>query len=225
MFTGLVEDLGEIIAVTPLAGDGALRLTLAAPLLREALPTGASLCVDGVCLTLTSQDPEVGRATVDVGPETAALTTLGPQGGPLLHRQVNLERALRLSDRLGGHLVAGHVDAVGRIARTATRGPAWDVFISAPAAQLRYVIHKGSICVDGISLTVNQVDDAGFAISLIPHSQARTTLSRKRAGDAVNLEVDLIGKYVEKLLTPGGATRPGGLTLETLKEHGFAPKE
>lgn len=219
MFTGLVEDIGRVAAVAALPSGKGLRLTLSAALLREPLPLGASLAVDGVCLTIVAHEADAARASVEVGPETLSRTTLGAAA---VGRDVNLERALRLSDRLGGHLVSGHVDAVGRVHRAAARGEALDISIAAPTAVLRYVVEKGSIAVDGISLTVNGVDDEGFSVSLIPHSQARTTLARKGPGAAVNLEADLIGKYVEKLLGPRAA---GGLTLDKLKEHGFAPTE
>lgn len=223
MFTGLVEDIGRVAALSPLASGKGLRLTLTAPLLREALPTGASLAVDGVCLTLVEQDAGAGRAAVEIGPETLERTTLSALRPGV---EVNLERALRLSDRLGGHLVAGHVDAVGHISAVSARGEAWDLSVATPGALLRYIVEKGSIAIDGISLTVNRVDEQGFSVSLIPHSQARTTLSRKGPGGAVNLEVDLIGKYVEKLLGLSPAARSsGGLTLAQLKEHGFANKD
>ena len=195
MFTGIVEDVGRIARIEALPSERARKLTVRAPLLDGEQPLGASLAVDGVCLTVTAWRP--GEVDAVVGPETIERTTLGAlvEGAP-----VNLERPLRLGDRLGGHLVAGHVDGVGRIAAVAPRAEAVDVTIEPPAALLRYVIEKGSIAVDGISLTVNAVDARGFAVSLIPHTQAATTLAQKGVGAAVNLEVDLIGKYVEKLV-------------------------
>jgi riboflavin synthase len=195
MFTGIVEDVGQIAELVPLPSEQALRLTVAARLLDEEQPLGASLAVDGVCLTVTAW--RKGEIDAEVGPETIARTTLGKLGQGA---SVNLERPLRLGDRLGGHMVAGHVDAVGQIAQVAPRAEAVDVRVRAPAELLRYVIEKGSIAVDGISLTVNAVDAETFTVSLIPHTQAATTLARKGPGAAVNLEVDLIGKYVEKLV-------------------------
>jgi riboflavin synthase len=195
MFTGIVEEVGRIAALTPLPSEQALRLTVEAGLLDEEQPLGASLAVDGVCLTVTAWR----RGAIDaiIGPETIVRTTLGKLGAGA---SVNLERPVRLGDRLGGHLVAGHVDAVGHIAQVAPRAEAVDVTVRAPAALLRYVIEKGSIAVDGISLTVNAVDAESFTVSLIPHTQVATTLAQKGTGGLVNLEVDLIGKYVEKLV-------------------------
>jgi riboflavin synthase len=208
MFTGLVEGVGKIEAVQ--AAAGGRRLSVSAPLLDEELPLGASLAVDGVCLTVVEW--KKGRVALDVGPESLARTTLGELA---VGATVNLERPLRMGDRLGGHMVAGHVDAVGRIERAVPRGDAVDLFVAANSALLRYVVEKGSIAVDGISLTVNQVDAGGFAVSIIPHTQTATTLTKKSAGARVNLEVDLIGKYVEKLVAPHRDL------LETLKENGY----
>ncbi len=195
MFTGIVEDVGQVTALVALPSQQAMRLTVRARLLDEPQPLGASLAVDGVCLTVTAW--RAGEIDAEVGPETIARTTLGKlgQGAP-----VNLERPLKLGDRLGGHMVAGHVDAVGHIAQVAPRAEAVDVTVRAPGELLRYVIEKGSIAVDGISLTVNAVDDETFTVSLIPHTQSATTLAKKGPGGAVNLEVDLVGKYVEKLV-------------------------
>jgi riboflavin synthase len=214
MFTGIVEDVGHVIAVDSLPSGRGRRLHLGAPLLEEAQFLGASLAVDGVCLTVVEWNP--GRAGVEVGPETLERTTLGALVAGM---RVNLERPMRLGDRLGGHLVSGHVDGVGRIGRRRPRAEALDLTVLAASLLLRYVVEKGSITVDGISLTVNHVDELGFGVSLIPHTQGATTLGRKLEGEAVNLEVDLIGKYVEKLL--GGHPPRAALDLQKLKEHGF----
>ena len=195
MFTGLVEDVGRVEAISDLAGGGGRRLEVGARLFASGQSLGASVAIDGVCLTVVAWHN--GRAAFDVGPETLERTTLGALGKGA---SVNLERPLALGDRLGGHLVAGHVDGVGEVSARAPRGEAVDVTIGLAPALLRYVVEKGSVAVDGISLTVNRVDGRGFEVSLIPHTQSVTTLASKAPGARVNIEVDLIGKYVEKLL-------------------------
>ncbi len=168
-----------------------------------------------MCLTVVQAS--AGRVALEVGPETIERTTLSELTAGA---QVNLERPLRLGDRLGGHMVAGHVDAVGRIETARARGEATDLRITAEPALLRYVVEKGSIAVDGISLTVNQVDERAFEVSIIPHTQTATTLTRKQVGARVNLEADLIGKYVEKLVAPHQPKDEAWL-LKTLKESGY----
>jgi riboflavin synthase len=195
MFTGLVEDVGDVTRVEALPSGEGRRLWVRARLLDEALSLGASLAVDGVCLTVTAW--QKGEISADVGPETMARTTLGSLAPSA---RVNLERPLRLGDRLGGHMVAGHVDGVGTIVAVVERHEALDFEIHPPRQLLRYIVPKGSIAVDGISLTVNLVDESGFTVSLIPHTQQATTLANKGKSAPVNLEVDLIGKYVEKLV-------------------------
>lgn len=198
MFTGLVQGIGTIKEVTPV--DGAARLLVAAEAVREALVPGASIAVDGVCLTVATPTP--AGFVADVMPETLARTTLGAlrPGQP-----VNLEPALRADGRLGGHLVQGHVDGVGTITAR-TRGARWDdVTIALDPRLARYVAEKGSICVSGVSLTVTAVTDETFSVSLIPTTLAETTLGGLDVGDRVNLEVDVLAKYVERLL--GGAHR------------------
>jgi riboflavin synthase len=214
MFTGLIEEVGRVTSVTQLPSGQGLRLAIGAGVLVPPLDLGASLAVDGVCLTVVGTAQ--GRVELEVGPETLSRTTLGDVA---VGKSVNLERAMKLGDRLGGHLVQGHVDGVGSVVTAQARGEAWDVRIGMPAPLLRYVIEKGSICVDGISLTVNTLEADGFWVSLIPHSQSMTTLKERAVGDRVNLEVDLIGKYVERLLGP--RAQPGGLSIDQLKENGF----
>ncbi|MFL6055936.1 MAG: riboflavin synthase [Actinoallomurus sp.] len=198
MFTGIVEELGEVIALEP-AGDSA-RLTVRGPLVVSDATHGASIAVNGVCLTVT--DLKDDTFTVDVMKETldrSSLAGLAP-GSP-----VNLERPVRLADRLGGHLVQGHVDGVGRIV-SREPGERWEgVTIELPAPLARYVVDKGSITVDGVSLTVVEARDDAFTIALIPTTLELTTLGRKGPGDPVNLEVDVVAKYVERLVTAGGA--------------------
>ena len=213
MFTGLIEEVGRIVATAPLAKGAGRRLTVEALLLEPSPALGDSIAIDGVCLTVVSVGK--GRCDLEVGPETMERTTLGDL---TVGKPVNLERAMKLGDRMGGHLVQGHVDGIGKIVTSASRGDAWDVRVSMPQPLLRYVIEKGSICVDGISLTVNRLEHDGFWVSLIPHSQDMTTLRSRPVGAHVNLEVDVIGKYVERLLGP---RTDAGLSIATLKENGF----
>jgi riboflavin synthase len=193
MFTGIVEELGEVVALDP-EGDAA-RLTVRGPLVVSDAVHGASIAVNGVCLTVV--DVKDDAFTVDVMKETldrSSLAALEP-GSP-----VNLERPVRPSDRLGGHIVQGHVDGVGRIV-SREPGERWDVVtVGLPAGLARYVVDKGSITVDGISLTVVEARDDAFTVALIPTTLELTTLGRKRPGDPVNLEVDVVAKYVERLI-------------------------
>jgi riboflavin synthase len=196
MFTGLVEELGRVRSVTPNA-TGA-RLEIEAVLVLEDATLGASIAVNGCCLTVVDLGSDSFSA--DAVEETMARTSLGVSraGDP-----VNLERPVRLSDRLGGHLVQGHVDGVGQISgRHSLTDGSTRVAIAAPRALLRYVVEKGSIAVDGVSLTVAGVDEEGFDFALIPHTATVTTLGTKEVGAAVNLEVDLVAKYVERLTAP-----------------------
>jgi riboflavin synthase len=195
MFTGIVEELGEIVALDR-EGDSA-RLTVRGPLVVADAVHGASIAVNGVCLTVV--DVKDDTFTVDVMKETL------DRSAPLAPgRRVNLERPVRPADRLGGHIVQGHVDGVGRIV-SREPGDRWDVVtIALPADLARYVVAKGSITVDGISLTVVEAREDAFTVSLIPTTLELTTLGHKEPGDAVNLEVDVVAKYVERLI---GGTR------------------
>ncbi|MGN6151031.1 MAG: riboflavin synthase [Lysobacteraceae bacterium] len=200
MFTGLIQSVGTLLQREPRGGDVRLRIgTGTLPFGDVAL--GESIAVNGVCLTVIEFD--ASSFAVDASTETLALTTLG---GLAIGAQVNLERAMLPTDRLGGHLVSGHVDGVGRVREVwpDARSQRWR--FAAPAALLKYIATKGSICVDGVSLTVNGVDDDGFEVALIPHTVAHTAFSATRVGDAVNLEVDLVARYVERLLAAREAT-------------------
>jgi riboflavin synthase len=212
MFTGIVEELGSVKVLRREAG--AARLTISASTVLDGTVLGDSICVNGVCLTVVG----LGKSefTADVAVETLKVTNLGDLK---IGAKVNLERALQLSARIGGHLVSGHVDAVGRIRGKREEGNGWRIFIDAPETVLRYVIKKGSIAIDGISLTVADVDKSGFSIAMIPHTAKLTTLGFKSIGDSVNLESDIIGKYVERLLSGRGE---GGVSLELLTKNGFA---
>ena len=192
MFTGLVADLGTVAALD--ATGGGVRLTLETGLAGE-LGEGDSIAVNGVCLTAV--DVGARSFSADVTNETLDRSALGAvQAGA----HVNLELALRAADRLGGHMVQGHVDGVGEVAGVRGDGFARVVTIAAPPKLLRYVVHKGSIAVDGVSLTVARIDDDGFDVSLIPETLERTNLGAALPGGRVNLEVDVLAKYVEKLL-------------------------
>lgn len=197
MFTGIVEELGEIVSVKS-AADSA-RFTVHGPLVTEDAAHGSSIAVNGVCLTVT--DLKDGSFTADVMKETLDRSSLGVL---VPGSRVNLERPVRLEDRLGGHLVQGHVDGVGTIL-SRDPGENWDVVrISLPEGLGRYVVEKGSITVDGISLTVVAAEPGWFSVALIPTTLELTTLGRKQLGDPVNLEVDVVAKYVEKLLGSRG---------------------
>jgi riboflavin synthase len=202
MFTGLVEDVGTVIK-TERQGDALVLTVRPARIPVRELALGESITHDGACLTVTSTQGDA--YTVLCGAETLRRTTLADvQVGS----ELNLERALQAGARLGGHMVAGHVDAVGEIVARRDEGANIVYTVGAPGGILRYVVEKGSICVDGISLTVNRVDARGFDVAIIPHTAEHTTLCEKHAGARVNLEVDVIGKYVEKLL--GGYAPAGG---------------
>ncbi|MFT3897014.1 MAG: riboflavin synthase [Thermomonas sp.] len=194
MFTGLVEGVGTLAARGMRGGDARLRIGVGT-LPFEGVQLGESISVNGTCLTVVAFDGESFEA--DASNETLALTTLGAMP---LGRALNLERAMRPTDRLGGHLVSGHVDGVGTVRATWDDARAQRWSFAAPAPLRRYIAAKGSICVDGVSLTVNAVDDEGFEVALVPHTLAHTAFGETSVGDAVNLEVDLVARYVERLL-------------------------
>lgn len=220
MFTGIIQSIGRIERLEPRGGD--VRLSIAAgklDLARAAL--GDSFAVNGVCLTAVEL---TGRGfAADVSRETLSLTTLGTltPGSP-----VNLEPALTLATPLGGHLVSGHVDGVGQIVEQRDDARSWWLRIQAPAELARYIAPKGSICVDGTSLTVNQVDGASFELNIVPHTLIETIIGGYRSGTRVNLEVDLIARYLERLLLGDAAAESApakpGLTKGFLAQHGFA---
>jgi len=219
MFTGLVEEKGKLISLR--RGADSAHLKIGARLVMSGMQTGDSIAVNGVCLTVTTFDE--GAFTADVMAETLAKTNLGElQAGD----RVNLERAMRLGDRLGGHLVSGHIDGVGTIIKKERHDIATLITVAAPPAGMRYIIKKGSVAVDGTSLTVVDFNEDSFQVSLIPHTAHATVLGEKKPGDRVNLEGDMIGKYVERWL--GARQREEsekapskGLSAELLAEHGF----
>ena len=193
MFTGIISDIGEVAA-----RDGG-RFAIRCGYAPDSIAIGASIACDGACLTATKVAAAAGGSTftVDVSNETLGKTTLGEwQPG----RRVNLERALRAGEELGGHIVAGHVDGVGRIADIRTDGESRRFTLEAPPELARYIASKGSVALDGISLTVNEVMKNAFGINIIPHTLTHTTLGARKPGDKVNLEVDLIARYVARLM-------------------------
>jgi riboflavin synthase len=202
MFTGIIAARGKVVATIPRAADR--RLQIAAADLDD-VKTGASIAVSGVCLTAVELTGDGFWA--DVSGETLARTVLGDlaAGDP-----VNLEKALRLADRLGGHLVSGHVDGVGVVTRFYQDGRSWRLTIRAPNNLARYIAEKGSICVDGVSLTVNGVDDASFDLNIIPHTLGVTTIGEYFVGRRVNLEVDIVARYLERLLAGDAAPARAG---------------
>jgi riboflavin synthase len=214
MFTGLIEDLGTLQEIR--TGTDQARLTVATGLPMAELTLGESIAINGVCLTVTSFGD--GAFCADVSPETLNCTSLGRLSRGV---RVNLERALRLSDRLGGHLVTGHVDGLGRIVERRKDGNAWLFKFQTDAAVSAFLVDKGSVTVDGISLTVNQVFEDTFSLAVIPHTLSMTTLQDRKIGEEVNIETDLIGKYVARFLQDGNSGKPQGVTMDILAKHGF----
>ncbi len=206
---------GSVRDVIPAAQSK--RLVIAADLDERARELGASVAVCGVCLTVTAASPE--HFEVDAAFETLARTTLGAL---TVGSEVNLEPALRVGDPLGGHLVSGHVDGVGELVRASERGDARECWFSAPPQLMPFIAEKGSICIDGVSLTINEVRGDTFCVGLIPHTLSVTTLGPLPTGGRVNLEVDLLARYVARLLESGGASPGGGLSLDALAQAGFS---
>ncbi len=216
MFTGITEEKGIIRQVT--RGTAFFRLKIGCRRVLEDAYTGDSIAVNGICLTVTEKTSDGFSA--DVMPETMRRTALHQLR---VSDPVNLERALRLSDRLGGHLVSGHIDGVGTIAaRTEESNAIW-LTLQADGSILKYIIEKGSVTLDGVSLTVARASSQSFAVSLIPHTAKTTTLGIRKAGDLVNIETDMIGKYVEKLMSfeHSEQTSKSRVTEDFLKENGF----
>lgn len=224
MFTGIIEEKGRLQRV--LSGNVSGSIDIEAAKVLEGSQIGDSIAVNGVCLTVTALRPN--GFTADVMPETLKRTNLG---GLKKGAEVNLERAMAAGGRFGGHIVSGHVDGTGTILSLKPDGNAVWVSIKTEPAILQLIVEKGSICIDGISLTVAYVDDNEFRVSIIPHTGSETTLLKKKPGDIVNLENDIVGKYIQKLMQPYGFTEASaggsdtggnsGLTMEKLLECGF----
>jgi riboflavin synthase len=216
LFTGLVEEIGIVEAVAK--STKSARITIKASTVLEGTKLGDSICTNGVCLTVTEFSNN--RFSVDVMAETmrrSNLNTFSPG------EKVNLERALRLGDRLGGHIVSGHIDGMGTISSFEKEDNAVWITIAASQEILKYIVKKGSIAIDGVSLTVAYVDKDVFKVSIIPHTKDMTTLLRKKIGDIVNLECDVVGKYIEKFIgSKEQAPVKKGIDFNYLSEHGFA---
>lgn len=212
MFTGIIEEIGTVSALVRAGAEA--RVAIRGPDVAAALRLGESVAVDGACLTVAALAPAGFWA--DVSAETLTRTTLGAARSGT---RVNLERPLRVGDRLGGHLVTGHVDGVGILQARRSEGAAQLVQVRFPRALAPLIALKGSIAVDGVSLTVASISGDTLGVALIPYTARGTTLGRKRPGDAVNLEADLIAKHLARLQSPGPSA---GLTLDTLKEYGYA---
>ncbi|MEO5656686.1 MAG: riboflavin synthase [Nitrospiria bacterium] len=213
MFTGLVEELGVVQALD--RGLQSATLTILARRVIDGMQIGESITVNGVCLTVVR--PVENGFVVDVSPETLRVTTLGALAAG---DGVNLERAMRLGDRLGGHLVSGHVEAVGRVVGRTPEGNAVVLTIEGPREVLRYCVGKGSVTVDGVSLTINALTDKTFSVAIIPHTAQVTTLGLKAPGAMVNLEPDLIGKFVERLMSDPDRP-PEKVDAEFLRKRGL----
>ena len=211
MFTGIIEETGRILRFE--RGAKGAQLTVSASTVLTDTKIGDSIAVNGVCLTVTAMSHDT--FTADVMAETLRRSNLGA----LSHSaSVNLERAMPAIGRFGGHIVSGHIDGTGTVTSLRQEDNATWVTIAAPPSLLHYIVEKGSIAIDGISLTVATVTDKDFAVSIIPHTGTETTLLNRKSGDQVNLECDILGKYVEKLLAP---QKTGGITMEFLSQHGF----
>ncbi|MGK2945448.1 MAG: riboflavin synthase [Desulfuromonadales bacterium] len=214
MFTGLIEDLGTLLDIRTGTNQACLTVETKLPMAEFSL--GDSIAVNGACLTVTSFGD--GAFSADVSPETLKCTTLGHLTRGV---RVNLERAMRLSDRLGGHLVTGHIDGRARIIERRLDGNAWRFKFLTDSAVNAFLVTKGSVSVDGISLTVNEVFENTFSLVIIPLTLAKTTLQDRKVGDDVNVETDLIGKYVARFLRNGAAGEPQGVTMDLLAKNGF----
>lgn len=217
MFTGIVEDKGRVLKVDH-RGE-MKRLTVEVPFDLTEMQLGDSININGVCLTVVEKRGRV--ISVDLSPESLQKTTLAKVKQA---DQVNLERALRLSDRLGGHIVTGHIDGIGTITERRIEGNSFHLRIRIPQDVASYVVQKGSIAIDGISLTVNEFRQDWIRLTLIPYTLEKTTLIEKKVGEEVNVEADLLGKYVEKVLNRGKGTSKG-VDLSFLKQHGFLDNE
>lgn len=212
MFTGLIETIGQVATCVKRGAAAVLTVTSNLPAVEIAI--GDSVAVNGACLTVTAK--REAAIIFDVSPESLTSTTIGNLRNG---QSVNLERALRLGDRMGGHIVTGHIDCIGRLVRMHESSGNHVLEFSLPSEHCRYLAAKGSVTIDGISLTVNAVFREGFSVNIIPHTYSITTLGQVKVGDQVNIETDIIAKYVERLTSPGKSA--GSLSMKILAENGF----
>lgn len=215
MFTGIIEATGSITELSNTQGDLTLRVQ-SADLTMSDVKLGDSIATNGVCLTVTEKFPDGFRA--DVSKETLALTRFGQyQKG----QRVNLEKALQPNSRLGGHLVSGHVDGIAQVTKVADNARATDYWLQVPSELMKYIPYKGSVCVDGVSLTVNEIQENAFKLTLVPHSLAKTTISQLQVGSQVNIEVDQIARYLERLISGQKSTSTSNISQDLLAQAGF----
>ena len=214
MFTGLIETVGTIVRVEK--SGSAATLSASARFTDDAVRIGDSIAINGVCLTVTGMSGDVHF--FDVSPETLERTSLRSARPGV---RVNMERAMKLSDRLGGHIVSGHVDCVATIAQQRRIGDNTVFHFRVPREFIRFIAPKGSVAIDGISLTVNGVEEDSFSVNIIPHTAANTTLHQRKPGDEINIETDILAKYVDRLLGASGKGQGSGVTLDLLAKKGF----
>lgn len=214
MFTGLIEEVGVVKEIFN-KGDN-LRLAIAASIIMDDISIGSSIAIDGTCLSVVKYTNKTFE--VDVSEETVKKTTIG---GFKSGRKVNLERAMKIGGRLGGHFVTGHVDGIGKITKFDKAVDGAYLSIKAPEDTIKYMVYKGSVAIDGISLTAASVDSDSITIALIPHTIEMTNLKEKSIGEKVNIECDIIGKYVERFVNPTTDTKHSTLNIDFLKDHGY----
>ncbi len=213
MFTGLIQDMGRVLRIVP--RGGMTLMSIGTDMQNPQWIIGESIAINGACLTLVKG--RSGEFDVEISPETLQRTALGTMASG---EAVNIERALRPNDRMGGHFITGHVDAVGTIIQLKDIGGAVEMEISVPETLMPLLVEKGSVAVDGVSLTVNTLRNTGFSVVIIPHTLSRTTLGQSRPGRRVNIETDLIGKYVLRYLSYRGSVK-AEINMELLARHGF----
>ena len=214
MFTGLIETVGTIVRVEK--SGSAATLSASARFTDDAVRIGDSIAINGVCLTVTGMSGDVH--IFDVSPETLERTSLRSARPGV---RVNMERAMKISDRLGGHIVSGHVDCVATITQQRRIGDNTVFQFRVPRELIRFIASKGSVAIDGISLTVNSVEEESFSVNIIPHTAANTTLHQRKPGDEINIETDILAKYVDRLLGASGKGQGSGVTLDLLAKKGF----